>query len=50
MPGGGYRDKVYKSDGTLLETIDRPEGITRAELQWSAKNVLELALRLNKTV
>ena len=39
--------KQYKSDGSLLETLGKSEGITRAELQRTAKNVLTLALRLH---
>ena len=49
MPGDiGHLAKRYKSDGSLLETLGKPDGITRAELQRTAKNVLTLALRLNK--
>ena len=49
MPGDmGHMAKTYKSDGTLLETLGQPSGITRAELQRTAKNVLTLALRLHK--
>ena len=49
MPGDiGHLAKRYKSDGSLLETLKHPEGIARAELQRTAKNVLTLALRLNK--
>ena len=47
MPGDmGHMAKSYKSDGTLLETLERPEGITRAELQRTAANVLRLVLAL----
>ncbi len=47
MPGDmGHIAKTYRSDGSLLKTVDKPEGITRAELQRTAKNVLTLALRL----
>ncbi len=49
MPGDmGHIAKAYKSDGSLLQTLGQPEGITRAELQRTAKNVLTLALRLGK--
>ena len=49
MPGDiGHLAKRYKSDGSLLPTLGQPEGIARAELQRTAKNVLTLALRLNK--
>ena len=49
MPGDiGHIAKEYKSDGSLLETIGQDDGITRAELQRTAKNVLTLALRLGK--
>ena len=49
MPGDiGHLAKQYKSDGSLLETLGQTESITRAELQRTAKNVLRLALRLNK--
>ena len=47
MPGDmGHLAKSYRSDGTLLPTIDTPDGITRGELQRSARNVLRLVLRL----
>ena len=49
MPGDiGHLAKQYKSDSSLLETLEQPEGIARAELQRTAKTVLTLALRLNK--
>ncbi len=46
MPGGvvGSRETEYKSDGTLLETLGKPEGITRAELQQTAMHVLSFAM------
>ncbi len=46
MPGGvvGSRETEYKSDGTLLETLGKPEGITRAELQQTAMHVLNFAM------
>ena len=49
MPGGKYTAKRYVSDGTLLPTLGEEGGITRAELERTAKNVLRLALRLKKT-
>ena len=49
MPGDmGHMARKYKSDGSLLKTLGQPDGITRAELQRTAKNVLTLALRLDK--
>ena len=53
MPGDmGHLNKKYKSDGTLLKTLGKPEGMTRAELQRTAKNVLRFILKIkvaNKT-
>lgn len=46
MPGGKHTDKKYKSDGTLLKTLGKPDGITRAELEQNAKAVLELIIKL----
>ena len=49
MPGNmGHVNKKYSSDGTLLKTIDKPNGITRGELQRTAKNVLKLMLKIRK--
>lgn len=49
MPGNmGHVSKKYTSDGTLLKTIDKPDGITRGELQRTAKNVLKLMLKIKK--
>lgn len=51
MPGGRgglYGEKEYVSDGSLLETINQPEGITRAELQQTAIRVLKFALTVKK--
>ena len=49
MPGNmGHVNKKYSSDGTLLKTIDKPDGITRGELQRTAKNVLKLMLKIGK--
>lgn len=47
MPGDmGHMVKKYKSDGSLLKTLGHSEGITRGELQRTAKNVLRLILKL----
>ncbi len=47
MPGDSSRmAKRYRSDGSLLQSLGRPGGITRAELQRTAKNVLTLILKL----
>lgn len=43
MPGGSRTGK-RKSDGTLLKTYGKPEGITLGEMQRSAKNVLRFAM------
>lgn len=49
MPGGIKRtDKKYKVDGSLLETIGKPNGITRGELERTAKNVLNLVLKIKE--
>ena len=47
MPGGIKRlEKKYRSDGSLLKTLGKPDGITRGELERTAKNVLTLALKI----
>ncbi|MDE6412879.1 MAG: beta-glucosidase, partial [Eubacterium sp.] len=46
MPGDKFGTKKYKSDGTLLPTLEKEDGITRAELERTAKNVLNLVLKL----
>lgn len=47
MPGDmGHVNKKYHSDGSLLQTIDKPDGITRGELQRTAKNVLRFILKV----
>ena len=46
MPGGTYKVKRYISDGTLLPTLGKEGGITRAELERTAKTVLRLVLKL----
>ena len=49
MPGDmGHTAREYRSDGSLLKTLRKKDGITRGELQRSAANVLRLALRLKK--
>ena len=49
MPGDmGHIAKRYKSDGTLLPTLGQSGGLTLGELHRTAKNVLTLALRLQK--
>lgn len=38
MPGNmGHLHKSYHSDGSLLKTVDKPGGMTRAEIQRTAK-------------
>ncbi|MBO7738823.1 MAG: glycoside hydrolase family 3 protein, partial [Oscillospiraceae bacterium] len=47
MPGNAkFGDGEYHSDGTLLESLGKPEGITRAELQRSAANTLRLVMKV----
>lgn len=47
MPGDmGHMAKKYKSDGSLLKTLGRPDGITRGELHRTARNVLKLVLKV----
>ena len=49
MPGGIKRtDKKYKVDGSLLKTFGKPDGITRGELERTAKNVLNLILKIKE--
>lgn len=49
MPGNmNHGVKRYLSDGTLLPTLNRDGGITRGELQRTAKTVLQLAMKLGK--
>ncbi len=47
MPGGGRTGK-RKPDGTLLKTYGKPDGITIGELQRTAKNVIRLAMSIDK--
>ena len=47
MPGSFlHTARRYHPDRTLLETLDLPDGITRAELRRTAENVLRLVLKL----
>ena len=47
MPGDmSHMAKGYKSDGTLLPTLGKPDGLTLGELQRTAWNVLTLAMKL----
>ena len=49
MPGDmGHVAKKYRSDGSLLKTLGKSGGITLAELQRTAKNTLEVIIRLRK--
>ena len=50
MPGSvvGSKETEYISDGTLLETLGQPEGITRGELQQVAMEVLTFASKIKK--
>jgi len=46
MPGNmGHVSHKYQSDGTLLATLGKKDGITRAELQRTAGNVLKFILK-----
>ena len=47
MPGG-KRSGRKKPDGTLLETYKKENGITLGEMQRTAKNVLNLCIKLDK--
>lgn len=48
MPGDmGHTARRYRPDASLLESLGKDGGITRAELRRSAKNVLRLLLRLS---
>lgn len=51
MPGDFRRNaRRYKSDGSLLKTLGKKDGITIGELQRTAENVLNLILKLGKEV
>lgn len=45
MPGG-KRVGPKKSDGTLLKSYGKPDGITLGEMQQTAKNVVKLVMKL----
>lgn len=48
MPGGARAGKYRsKPDGTLLESLGNPEGITKAELYRNAEQVLKFILMLD---
>ncbi|MBR0509374.1 MAG: glycoside hydrolase family 3 C-terminal domain-containing protein [Clostridia bacterium] len=47
MPGGGRSGKRVP-DGTLLESLGKPDGITRGELQQTAVHVLRFILQCEK--
>ena len=45
MPGGkSYFRQFYAFDAKQLESLDKPEGLTRGELQRTARNVLNFIL------
>ena len=49
MPGNmGHTARRYRPDASLLESLGKDGGITRAELRRSARNVLRLLLRLEE--
>lgn len=49
MPGNmNMLKKGYHSDGTLLQTLGKTDGITKAELQRTARTVLEFIIRAGK--
>ena len=45
MPGAGAGSRKVKYDPTLLESLGKPDGITRAEIFRSAMNTLRFVLR-----
>lgn len=47
MPGG-KRIGTHKSDGTLLKTYGKPNGITLGEMQQTAKHILKSIMKLKK--
>ncbi len=50
MPGNHSRTaRNYKSDGTLLSTLNKDGGITRGELERTAKNTLKITLKIKKS-
>ena len=48
MPGSGKADRWRKSDGTLLATYGKKDGITLGEMQLVAKNVLRCVLDIKE--
>lgn len=48
MPGGRRQDIWKKSDGTLLATYGKKDGITLGEMQLCAKNVLRCVMDLKE--
>ena len=51
MPGSlKYMEKEYRTDPSLLKTLGQQGGITKAELQRTAANTLNLALKLKKSI
>ena len=49
MPGArSFMDKSRKSDGTLLATYGKEDGITLGEMQEAAKNVLRCVMDLKE--
>lgn len=47
MPGNMSRvERDYKVDGSLLETLDKKDGLTLGEVQAAAKHTLEFLLKL----
>ncbi len=48
MPGNvGYSPKENKPEKSIRKCLEKPDGLTRAELQRTAANVLRLAIRLH---
>mgnify|MGYP000092224050 FL=1 len=45
MPGAGAGSRKAKYDPSLLESLGKPDGITRAEILRSAMNTLRFVLR-----
>ncbi len=50
MPGDSLKHaREYRSDGTLLPSLGRPGGITKAELQASALRVVKVLVKLKRS-
>lgn len=48
MPGNHSRTSgKYKSDGTLLATLNKKDGITRGELERTAKRTLNICIKIS---